>query len=366
MKLSLFAATAASALILAACGDDSSSNATSYSQSGTLYVDEAQQMIVLTSDPTSIDQCVVTESDLAWKSVPQPSNVNSYKYSFLGDTLVLLDVDDGEVDNYGDLFVGGTAGNIYGTWTYLPCSYNSHTGEKICYEKEARYMTRTLKLSQGKATIDIDYHFDVYLSDIEAVGYMKSYFMRELYNTLSSRYHFDGDASDIFDVYDSEDYESLTRSIENNNVQIIEETKTSQTFKIGEKTYTVTVNKADQSFEFNYNAYTEEDVSIDVTDGVKTCNTYTIRKVMNESLCKVENREYFRINNDPDDDFAYVRYYKNSNDSEFDECVRSIAVQSNDNTYDDYALYKKADDKKEAFKKRSEKLLRKMMKYIEK
>ncbi|MBR5411821.1 MAG: hypothetical protein IK114_02095 [Fibrobacter sp.] len=366
MKHSLFAATAATALILAACGDDSSSASASYSQSGSLYVDEAQQLLVITTDPFSIDQCVVTQAGLAWKSVSQPGDVDSAKYSFLGDTLVLLDIDEGETDNYGDLFVGGSAGNIYGTWTYLPCSYNSRTGEKECYEKEARYMTRTLKLSQGKATADIEYHFDVYLSDIEAVGYMKSYFMKELYNALNGGYYFDGDANDIFDVYEDEDYETLTRSIEKNNVQIIEETKTSQTFKIGEKTYTVTINKADQSFKFNYNAYTDEDISIDVTDGVKTCNVYTIRKVVDNSLCKEENLEHLKINNDPDEEFAYATYYRINNDVEFEECIKSIAVAQNNNTYGDDALYKKADDKKEAFKKRSEKQLRKMMKFIEK
>lgn len=369
MKRPLFTAAAASALLLAACGDDSSSASASYSQSGSLYVDEAQQLLVITTDPFSIDQCVVTQAGLAWKSISQPGDVDSAKYSFLGDTLVLLDIDEGETDNYGDLFVGGSAGNIYGTWTNLPCSYNSSTGEKMCYEKEARYITRTLKLSQGKATAGIEYHFDVYLSDIEAVGYMKSYFMKQLYNALSNGYHIDADASDIFDIYDAEDYEDFEKSIKRNNVQIIEETKESQTFKIGEKTYTVTVENAEQSFEYNLYGTSNVDASVNVSDGTKTCNSHTVRKIMDESLCKVENMEYLRIRDDVDEEYAYARYYRNSNEVEFEECIKSIAVEQTSNSYDDdydYTLYKKANDKKEEFKKRSEKFLRKMSKYIEK
>ncbi len=362
MKHSLFAATAASALLLAACGDDSSSSSTSYSQSGSLFVDEAQRLIVMTSDVTYFDQCVETETGLVWKSIPQPANVDSSIYTFLGDTLVLFDIDQGLPSHYGDMFVGGSAGDIYGTWTYLPCIYDSQTNERDCYED--RYVTRALKLSQGKVETNIDYHFDAYLSDMEAKGYMKSYFMEQLYNALSNGDHVYADASDIFGIYDAEDYEYFARCIERNNVQIIEETKESQTFKIGEKTYTVTVEKADLSFEYNFNKTTNEDASVNVTDGTTTCNSHTVQKIMDESLCKEENMKYLKIRNDEDEEFAYARYYRNSNDAEFEECIKRIAVKQNNSSYDDYALYKKANDKKEEFKKRSEKLLRKMSKYI--
>lgn len=369
MKRSLFAAAAASALLLAACGDDSSSDSVSYSQSGSLYVDEAQRLIVMTSDVSYFDMCVVTETGLAWKSIPQPATVDSAIYTFLGDTLVLFDIDEGDTSHYGKLFAGGSAGDIYGTWTYLPCEYDSRTNEKECYEEEARYMTQTVKISQGKLVTTIDYHFDAYLSDVEDAGYMKTYFMKQLYNALSNGYHIDADASDIFDIYDAEDYEDFEKSIKRNNVQIIEESKDSQTFKIGEKTYTVTVENAEQSFEYNLYATTNVDASVNVSDGTKTCNSHTVRKIMDESLCKVENMEYLKIRDDVDEEYAYARYYRNSNEVEFEECIKSIAVEQTSNSYDDYydyTLYKKANDKKEEFKKRSEKFLRKMSKYIEK
>lgn len=370
MRYSLMAAAAASALLLGACGDDSSSGAGTVSNAltGQLYVDEAQKLIVMTADDIYIDQCVVKgETDFVWESVKQPNDVDSSKYDFLGDTLVLYDIDEGTVDSYGDLFVGGSAGNIYGTWDVISCGYDSRTGEKNCHEYNT-YRKQSLEFSPGKVISSVEYYFDRYLADVEATGFMKSYFMREVYRVLNGGSYFDADASDIFNVYNEgdEDYDYFTRIIESNHVQIVDESKTSQTFKIGEKTYTVSVKKSDASFEFNYYAYTNEDASVDVTDGVKTCNAYTVRKIMDKNLCNAENAQFFKISHDEDDEYSYVRYYKNSNDAEFEECLKSIAVVQPENQDANplNAMYKKSASKKSDAESRAEKRFRKWMKYI--
>ena len=79
--------------------------------------------------------------------------------------------------------------------------------------------------------------------------------------------------------------------------------------------------------EYNLYGTTNVDASVNVSDGTKTCNSHTVRKIMDESLCKVENMEYLRIRDDVDEEYAYARYYRNSNEVEFEECIKSIAVE---------------------------------------
>lgn len=374
MKRYLITAAATAALMLAACGDDSSSSAgesSLYTRSGTLYVDEAQRLLVMTADETFIDQCVKEGESLVWKSMKEKVSSDSSIYDFLGDTLVVYSFDDGEPDHYGDLFVGGTAGNIYGTWTALPCEYNGRTGEKECWYNP--YVNRKLKFSEGRVTVTIDYDYDAYLRDMDAQGYFRTYFVRQLYEVLNGANYFDADPTDVLGIVDAEDEEYRQRAIERNGVQILEESKTSQTFKIGEKTFTATVQKAESSI--TELGYENAEVVIDVTDGVTTCNGYAVHKVMDESLCKVENLEHIIMGDDDDYEdvgYIYARRYRDNNNDEFETCLKSIAVvppQSEDASYTDYdALYKKVASNRSnsaEAKKRAEKRLEKWMKYIE-
>ena len=360
--------------MFAACGDDSSSSAgesSLYTRSGTLYVDEAQRLLVMTADETFIDQCVKEGESLVWKSMKEKVSSDSSIYDFLGDTLVVYSFDDGEPDHYGDLLVGGTAGNIYGTWTALPCEYNGRTGEKECWYNP--YVNRKLKFSEGRVTVTIDYDYDAYLRDMDAQGYFRTYFVRQLYEVLNGANYFDADPTDVLGIVDAEDEEYRQRAIERNGVQILEESKTSQTFKIGEKTFTATVQKAESSI--TELGYENAEVVIDVTDGVTTCNGYAVHKAMDESLCKVENLEHIIMGDDDDYEdvgYIYARRYRDDNNDEFETCLKNIAAVQpapESSNYSDYdALYKKAapdaSNSAEA-KKRAEKRLEKWMKYIE-
>jgi hypothetical protein len=127
---------------------------------------------------------------------------------------------------------------------------------------------------------------------------------------------------------DSEDRAtSVSKSIEKNNVQIIESTKTNQTFKIGDKTYTVTAKKAETTL--HYTGRTNREAVVEVTDGTTTCSSYAIYKTVDENLCKTENLQYFTVSNNHDDDgnlYFYVSYYKNTDHEKFLECLSSIAL----------------------------------------
>ena len=322
----------ASALLIAACSDsnpssasndDNASNNDPNSTTGILYVDESQHLLVTTFNNVHGNRCDLENNNLIWKTVTKNAVIDSSVYEFIGDTLVLYDYYEGGADNYGKLYVGGTAGNIYGSWVYTGIGRNRKTGEQE-RSTNTRYETRTYTYAPGKVTISVEYHMDLYVADEQERGYMESSFMVELYGYLARRSHMD----DVIYIMNNEDQaSSIAQSIENNGVQIIEGSKTNQTFKIGDKTYTVTVKKAETTLHFS--GRTNREVKLEVTDGTTTCSSYAIYKNVDENLCKTENLQYFTVYNDEDDNgnkYFYVSRYKNTDHEQFLECLSGIAL----------------------------------------
>ena len=331
MKYTLLTAVA-SAFLIAACSDSNPSSASNNnnasnndpnSATGTLYVDESQHLLVTTFNNVHGNRCDLENENLIWKTLQKDAVTDSSQYEFIGDTLVLYDYYEGGADNYGKLYVGGTAGNIYGSWVYTGIGRNRKTGEQE-RSTNTRYETRTYTYSPGKVTIQVEYHMDLYVADEQERGYMESSFMVELYGYLARRSHMD----DVINIMDNEDLaSSIARSIEQNGVQIIEGSKTNQTFKIGDKTYTVNVKKAETTLHFS--GRTNREVKLEVTDGTTTCSSYAIYKTVDENLCKTENLEYFTVYDDEDEDgnkFFYVSRYKNTDHEKFQECLSGIAL----------------------------------------
>ena len=304
-------------------GDNGSSDNNPNSTTGTLYVDESQHLLVTTFTDVHGNRCDLENNNLIWKTVTKDVVTDSFDYEFIGDTLALYDYYDGEIENYGELYVGGTAGNIYGSWVYTGFGRNRKTGEQE-HSTNTRYVTRTYTFAPGKVTFSVEYHMDLYVADEQERGYMESSFMVELYGYLARRGHMD----DVIYIMDNEDQaSSVAESIEKNGVQIIEGTKTNQTFKIGDKTYTVTVKKAETTLHFS--GRTNREVRLEVTDGTNTCSSYAIYKTADEDICKTDNLKYFTVSSDEDEDgnmFFYVSKYKNTDHEKFQECLNTIAL----------------------------------------
>lgn len=194
MKYTLLTAVA-SALLMAACSDsnpssasiaDNASNNDPNSTTGTLYIDESQHLMVTTFSNVHGNRCDLENNNLIWKTVTKNAVIDSSVYEFIGDTLVLYDYYEGGADNYGKLYVGGKAGNIYGSWVYTGIGRNRKTGEQE-RSTNTRYETRTYTYAPGKVTISVEYHMDLYVADEQERGYMESSFMVELYDYLARR-----------------------------------------------------------------------------------------------------------------------------------------------------------------------------------
>ena len=181
-------------------GDNTASDKNPNSTTGTLYVDESQHLLVTTFTDVHGNRCDLENDNLIWKSLTKDVVTDSFDYEFIGDTLVLYDYYEGGIEEYGDLYVGGTAGNIYGTWVYTGSERSRKTGEEE-HSTNTRYVTRTYTYAPGKVTISVEYHMDLYVADEQERGYMESSFMVELYGYLARRSHMD----DVIYIMDNED-----------------------------------------------------------------------------------------------------------------------------------------------------------------
>ena len=332
-----FLTTAAvSAMLLTACGDDSSSNANDefgrssgddgFSRTGTLYVDESNHILSIALENFETQMCVVEEDNFTWKTVHINDEPDSMMYDFRGDTLVLYDMYHGQPDTeYGEMLVGGTTGNLYGTWTFTGCDYDRDDDETECYEKNLRYYHRSITFSKGKAEINYKLYYDRYIEDHS--DFMNSYFMTQLIRTLSGNYP---------DLYLYEiwymDSSSVQSEVEEYSAVFTSKTKTNATFAMGGKTYTVNVKHMDMSLnrEGFFVANENKEIQVEVSDGITTCMGEYNTHYMNADYCKAEYKDNLRMDEWEDSNygtFTAAEKYTSNNESDFEQCVAGIAYK---------------------------------------
>lgn len=339
MKFSQFAAVLAFSLLVSACGDDASSNASDgfdrssgdyvFSRTGTLYVDESNHILSLALENYETQMCVVEEDDYTWKTVHINEEADSMMYDFRGDTLVLYDIYHGRPDmDYGDLLVGGTAGSLYGTWTFTGCEYDKDDDETECYEKSLRYNHRSVTFSKGKVEYSYKIDYDRYVEDHS--DFMNTYFMKQLINTLSGNYP---------EVYLYEmwyiDSSSVQSTAEMNGAVFTSKTKRNATFTLGGKTYTVNVKHMDMSLnrEGFFIANESKELQVEVSDGVTTCTGEYITHYMNADYCKAEYKDNLRMDEWEDPNygtFIAAEKYSSDNEDDFEQCIAGIAYKKYD------------------------------------
>lgn len=328
MKKKLIAA-AASVFFIVACGDDNSSSANndetvySVSTSGTYTVDKAKQLLIITPDD-AVDACIQDGNDFSWESLSPTDNVDSIEFELTGDTLVLYP----NHTVHGDIYVGDNNGDIEGSWTNTDCYHDKDNPQATC---DDAFKAISLSFSKGKIKKEIEYFFDKYLEDIEKAVYTNSLFMPTLYGVLA------GQTDYIFPSFPSllqinkETTKNNEAAIKDNNIKIIETSKTSQTFSIGEKTYTFKVNKIELNYEKN--GLLSADLSLEVSSGSTTCTGSYTQKVVNKDLCKAKpETDLEKIRNGflPDSkrgsQSRVVDFYTVSNAPEFNNCLKSIVL----------------------------------------
>lgn len=324
-RAALLGTTMATAFGFYACGDDSSSGPSNpgnevMSSSFQMIIDDKSQTISLSGDGFKENMCIVNGETVQWKPVQTSPGDMLAKYMFVGDTLVLFWQDeDGDFENYGEMFIGGSAGSVYGTWNMVPCEYKESRGSSRCddeldYDLSLTIASNSIKITQVKNA-----------GEGPALDYSTSEYRWSLYVALYTGVASNLDPTDL-------SYNSLSEAgpfASKPEVQAAlgivssDLSTTGETISIAGKTFTVKV-KDFQTFIDNDNNGASVDIS---ADGV-TCNS-TVERIydLTSDYCKAENMDYFDTDYDFDangNKYYYVdRYYK-SNMDEFYACMQGI------------------------------------------
>ena len=319
------------ATILSACGDNSSSstNAENDNPSSSsignntqplpawfddaekvhynLFVDEDAQTFTISLSEQSNMACVIDGDNVEWMSVPSIFD-ETYKYDFVGDTLVLYfwNRDDVDFSTDGGMYVGGTAGNLYGSWKYIPCLYDSEKSKSKCsdnsHEAIAIFSDKNVTTAEQNP-------------DDETFDYMSSSFRESLLSALDDGREW---VPYIEELTDPAREKKEFASIKESSI-----TKTGETFKYKGTTYTVNVPV--YSFpDFAYN----RTITIEIASAEKKCTgSLNISFKISKELCTNENRSNFStaIFEDANGNtFRYAKRYEKDNNGEFRRCLGEL------------------------------------------
>ncbi len=321
-----YAVGVACALVLSACGSDSSSGPESSNGNVSktkISIDESSQTITSYVNDSE-DLCVYdsVENRFDWKKdVLMDVDTFDIHYLFKGDTLVLFESED-----EGSVFVGGKANSLYGTWKGLEtCDYDSDEDEITCDEADNFY--------------DYDYLVTFHKDFVETEviyslpdDYANSVWMSCLYYGLEAK-NVSFNPRYVF-VADSISADSLREL----GVEVKSRSKSKISFAFDGKNVSVEfVDVTGEPLNLSYTA------NVQIDD--KTCSLlFASTSDVSESLCSIENIDYFDLEEYEtlDSSFIVADYYYRNNTDKFFDCLNAafgFADESLDGGYD--ILYKK-------------------------
>ena len=387
MKKIKYLAMAGVAAMLYACGSDSDSGSNSIAagdgseRHGLVVVDESNS-IIKPYLQDAVEGCFMRGLDFSWKTLELDVDQLSYKYEFVGDTLVLHD--GRSFSESGMMYVGGKEGNLNGTWQSTLCRYDHEEEETTCYKlcsevkasvlkkfevesedeldevdredfEEEYYKKRqktpcfeddeiidyTIKISGDDFTMTTKYRET---EEKEFTDYMNSEYISELYYAIYEGYTSAPSFYGLFDE-DSADVKSYRRKAD---IEENKKTKTekSVTFVVAEEdTVSVTVNTVNVDEENG-----KLEVSMVVASGKRTCELSYKSGRVNKGDCDADNLAYFGSAEKIEDvdglTYRKISYMEDSNAEEFNTCVgkilRAIAKKSSSDDDDRCAQVRSA------------------------
>jgi len=321
MKKALIATTA-SVFFAVACGDDSSSNASSetpaspekvQTKTGRYQIDESQNLLILLPDTTYT--CVIDGEKVAWGPSPRRS-ADTAKYEFQGDSLILHAFRGGSKSPLEEIYIGGKPGKFDGTWSRYCLTYyiGDEPEEPDCYDPPQFSFT----FSDGKLT---------QTSILESVpeldenpDFMSSAFMASLYRSIQMRVVIIT-ASDLF----IQEPSRVQRAIQEKEVNIKKSDKTSQVFEMNGKTFTININNATETPYYNgYTFKTIKSAQLELSDGTTTCKLDFSEKFVNKDLCNAENSKHLIKEDTVNPEIKTATIYREENEIDFESCFATL------------------------------------------
>ena len=262
--------------------------------------------------------CVLEGDKLAWKSVQMEPEIEHVMYRFVGDTLVysVMDEESGKYNRRAKMFVGGHSGDINGSWTIIPCEFYMDTETTFCDSEadEEYYQKYADKMVISSNSVTYSYIDDEYTRNrkYETSSY-RAYFYRVMAGEGVSHFPI---ALNLFDYAGEVDFKELYPDVSSSELSA-----NGETLSAGDYTVSVNVKKF----------FVDKDAAatVEVKGNGKTCTSEfkTFQKVTKD-LCKVENMEYLRFDDEEEDvngnEVVYASSYEYKNDEEFAQCMQTM------------------------------------------
>lgn len=275
----------------------------------------------------SYDECRHLNGNYAFTHIDEVLQHNR-SYIFVGDTLVLIQSQEGDPDSMITVLVGGSANNLLGDWSFTTCDYEA--GSISCnkkakpytihyvFEADSQFVYYTLadgscippeSLMPSDGTLDKD------------ESYTDTYAMQDLYNSIINIKK--GDTQNISIIPSSFFLQKGGITVPS-EVAISSQSKYAVTFTIGGQDFSATLGE--NTHRIQYYSDSQSEVDLDLASGSKVCHLHYFRDAkLTSETCKAENAPNFVLDTHEETGIEYVDSYKIENIDEFKACLITLA-----------------------------------------
>ena len=289
--------------------------------------DESNKKFTIFEDH-SYDECQHLNENYVFTHIDEVLQ-HSRSYLFVGDTLVLIQVQEGDPDTMFTVLVGGSANKLLGDWAFTTCDYEA--GSISCNNETKSYTTHFV--------FEADSQFVYYTQadggcfPIESIipkdgtldkdeSYTDTYAMQEIYNSIISIKK--GETHNIIIFPFSFFHQSGSGITIPSEVAISSQSKYAVTFTIGGQEFSATLGE--NTHRIQYYSGAQYEVDLDLASGSKVCHLHYFSDAkLTSETCKAENAPNFELDTHEKTGVEYVDSYKVDNIDEFKACLITLA-----------------------------------------
>lgn len=275
----------------------------------------------------SYDECQHLNNNYVFSHIDEVLQ-HSRSYLFVGDTLVLIQSQEGDPDSMITVLVGGSANQLLGDWSFTTCDYKAGTIScnkepksytiHYVFEADSQFVYFTQadgscippeSIMPSDGTLDKD------------ESYTDTYAMRFIYESIISIKK--GDTHNIYiDPWSFFLQEGgITVPSE---VTISSQSKYAVTFTIGGQEFSATIGE--NTHRIQYYSGGQSEVDLDLASGGTVCHLHYFNdSKLTSETCKTENAPHFVLDTHEETGVEYVDSYKIENIDEFKACLITLA-----------------------------------------
>ena len=275
----------------------------------------------------SYDECRHLNGNYAFTHIDEVLQHNR-SYIFVGDTLVVIQAQEGDPDTMATVLVGGSANQLLGDWSFTTCDYKAGTIScnkepksytiHYVFEADSQFVYYTLadgscippeSLMPSDGTLDKD------------ESYTDTYAMQHIYNSIISIKK--GETHNVI-IFPSSFFLQNGGVTVPSEVTISSQSKYAVTFTIGGQEFSATIGENTPRIQYHSDSQSEVDLTL--VSGGKTCQLHYFRDAkLTSETCKNENAPYFELDTHEETGIEYVDSYKVENIDEFKACLITLA-----------------------------------------